>query len=176
MLYLDDVLAIYLPEFIEGAKRYITISHVLTHQAGVPVIPEEALNLDILMDPDKVREIFRQSPTQWKSGYDLGYHALSGGFILAELVRVITGESIRDYLAKHILLPLGFKHFIYGVPAELASQVAPHVYTGMPFPSLVDNMFIKRMLGVTYGEAIELSNDERFLTGIIPSANIIGTA
>ncbi len=162
LLDLDDALAMYLPEFDEGAKRHITVCHVLTHQAGVPVIPEEALDLDILQDPDQIREIFRKSPTQWKSGHALGYHALSGGFILAELVRVITGESIREYLGKNILEPLGFKHFNYGVPAEIASEVAPHVYTGTPFPSLIDNVFVKRILGVTYGEAVELSNDERF--------------
>lgn len=176
LIKINDPVCAYLAEFELGHKQHISIGHVLSHQSGVPTIPEEALDLDILQNPEAIRAIFTNTNTQWKSGRKVGYHALSGGFILSELVKAVTGESIRDYFKKYFLDPLQFKHFNYGVPQEIAHEVAPHVYTGIPFPQLVEKLYISRLLGMSYKDAIELSNDERFLTGIIPSANIIGTA
>ncbi len=176
LLELDDPLCKYLPEFAEGGKRHILVSQVLSHEAGVPTMPPEALDLSRLQDYEFARLMFQKTQPRWKAGKHLGYHALSGGFIFAELVREITGMTIRDYLAKYFLQPLGFTYFNYGVAPELAKQVAPHVYTGIPFPKPIEELYVKRLLGVSYKEAIELSNDEKFLTGIIPSANIIGTA
>jgi CubicO group peptidase (beta-lactamase class C family) len=50
-----------------------------------------------------------------KPGRALAYHAVSGGFILAEVVRRATGRDIREVLAEEILQPLGFRWTNYGV-------------------------------------------------------------
>lgn len=176
LIKLDDPFCNYLPEFEKGSKKHILISQALSHESGVPTLPADALDLDKLSNSEFIRSMFIQTKPKWRAGKTTGYHALSGGFIFAELVRVITGLTIREYLEKYFLEPLKFKHFNYGVPQALAKEVAPHVYTGIAFPKPIEELYVKRLLGVSYKEAIDLSNDERFLTGIIPSANIIGTA
>ena len=115
------------------------------------------------------------APMKWRAGKKLGYHAITGGFIMGALVEAITGMTIREYLDIHFLKPLKFNTFNFGVPEDLVPEVAQNVYTGYPFPKLFEKVAVN-VLGVTYREAIEISNDPRFLTGILPAANIIGTA
>lgn len=175
LIHLEDPLHQYLPEFASKRKRYITIRHVLLHQAGIPKVPQDALDLDLLHVPGEVRRIMSSAKMQWGAGRATGYHAITGGFVIGELVQEVTGMTIRDYLAKYFLEPMGFETFNFGVPEERVADVAPNVYTGYPLPEWAEK-FAERVLGVTYRDAIELSNDPRFLTAIVPAANIIGTA
>lgn len=175
LLHLEDPLHRYMPEFASKRKRYITVRHVLLHQAGLPKIPQDALNLDLLHEPGAIRRIMGEAKMQWGAGRKTGYHAVTGGFVIGELVQAVTGQTIREYLAKHFLDPMGFDTFNFGVPPELVDQVAPNVYTGLPLPEFGEKI-AERVLGVTYRDAIDWSNDPRFLTAIIPAANTIGTA
>jgi CubicO group peptidase (beta-lactamase class C family) len=105
----------------------------------------------------------------------LAYHAISGGFVLAEVVRRATGHDIREVLQKEILDPLGFRWTNFGVAPEDVGQVAINAATGPPpFPPLSGMM--ARALGAGIDKCVELSNDPRFITGIIPSANVMTNA
>lgn len=175
LVHLEDPLHHYMPEFASKRKRYITVRHVLLHQAGLPKIPKDALDLDLLHEPGTIRRVMAEAKMQWSAGRRTGYHAVTGGFIIGELVQAATGMSIRDYLAKFFLDPLEFDTFNFGVPDDRVADVAPNVYTGYPLPEIGEKV-AERVLGVTYREAISMSNDPRFLTAIIPAANTIGTA
>lgn len=175
LIHLEDPLSHYLPEFASKRKRYITVRHVLLHQAGIPKIPKDALDLDLLHRPGEIRRVMADSTMKWGAGRKTGYHAITGGFVIGELVKEVTGMDIREYLAKFFLDPLGFETFNFGVSEDRIADVAPNVYTGHPLPAIAERV-AERVLGVTYKDAIELSNDPRFLTAIIPAANIIGTA
>ena len=59
-----------------------------------------------------------------RPGKLLSYHAISGGFIIAEIVRRVTGKDIRTVLAQEILDPLGFRWGNYGVSAADVERVA----------------------------------------------------
>lgn len=175
LIHLEDPLHHYLPEFASKRKRYITIRHVLLHQAGIPKIPRDALDLDLLHQPGEIRRVMAESTMQWGAGRKTGYHAITGGFVLGELVQEVTGMNMREYLAKFFLEPLGFETFNFGIADDRVAEVAPNVYTGYPLPGFAERV-AERVLGVTYREAVELSNDPRFLTAIIPAANTVGTA
>lgn len=175
LIHLEDPLCHYLPEFESRRKRFITIRHVLLHQSGIPKVPKDALDLDLLHVPGAIRRIMSDSRMQWGAGRKTGYHAITGGFVIGELVEAVTGMTARDYLLRYFLEPMGFDTFNFGVPESRIGDVAPNVYTGYPLPAMAEK-FAERVLGVTYRDAIELSNDPRFLTAIIPAANIIGTA
>ncbi len=175
LIHLDEPICHYLPEFSQGPKRFITVRHVLTHHAGIPKVPTNALDLDNLHTPGAIRKIMADAPMQWAAGRKMGYHAITGGFMMGELVEAITGMSIREYLQKNFLDPLNFDTFNFGISKDRVSEVAPNVYTGYPFPQWSENL-VTKVLGVTYKEAVEISNDPRFLTGILPAANVIGTA
>ncbi|MCG8672486.1 MAG: beta-lactamase family protein [Pseudomonadales bacterium] len=175
LINLEDPLCQYLPEFSEGSKQHITIRHLLLHQAGMPTIPKAALDLDKLHTQGEVKKELANMPLKWQAGRRTAYHAVTAGFLMGELVEVASGLTIREYLDRYFLQPLGFNTFNFGVPDELVADVAPNTFTGRPLPYPLEKL-AQRILGVSYQEAIDLSNDHRFLTGIVPAANIIGTA
>jgi CubicO group peptidase (beta-lactamase class C family) len=91
------------------------------------------------------------------------------------VIRRVTGESIRDVLAKEILDPLAFRWTNYGVRPEDVPTVGYSYVTGPP-PGPALSALLTRALGVSVPEVVKRSNDPRFMTGVIPSASIVTTA
>ncbi len=175
LIHVDDPVCEYIPEFGIHDKQWTTIKHVLTHRAGIPNLPPGVMNLDHLDDREVIVRILCEAEPVWRPGRRLAYHAISGGFILGEIVRRVTGVDIRTFLRKEILRPLGFRWMNYGVPRRDTGRVAVNYFTGPPpLPPL--STLLTRAIGVSFREVPELSNDRRFLTGIIPSGNVMATA
>ena len=82
---------------------------------------------------------------------------------------------MRKLLEDRISRPLGLRWLSYGVPLADVPRVAVNAFTGPPVPPPLTRI-LKNALGTTLAHAVELSNDPRFLTGIVPSANVITTA
>ena len=172
---LDDPVAAHIPEFARHGKGAVTIRHVLTHRAGIPAVPGVKIDLALLSDWDRVVQIVCEAKLIRAPGHLPAYHALTGGFVLAEIVHRVSGVDVRAFLRREILDPLGFRTFSYGVPQARTGEVAVNAYTGIP-PLPIASWVLERSLGVTVQEAVDVSNDPRFLTCIVPSGNIIGTA
>lgn len=175
LLRVDDPVAEYIPEFGRHGKERITIRHILTHRAGMPRIPPAAMDLDNIADRAKLIRIFADAAPTSVPGRLLAYHALSGGFILGELVWRITGKDIRRVLAERILEPLGFRWMRYGVRRKDLGRVAVNYYSGPPQLPIV-HMALRRALGVDVREAAAMSNDPRYLLGTVPAGNVVTTA
>jgi CubicO group peptidase (beta-lactamase class C family) len=175
VLHIGDPVAEYLPEFARNGKEGITIGHVLSHRAGIPNIPREVLDLDQIGDWEYQRELMFDAQPMYRPGKRQAYHAVSGGNLLGEVVREVTGKGIREVLAREILDPLGFRWTNYGVAPEDTDKVALNYPTG---PILVPplSMLINRALGVQADVATNMSNDPRFLTAVLPAANTVSTA
>lgn len=175
MLRLDDPVCEYLPEFGVPGKRWITIRHVLTHRAGLPSPPREAIDLDILGDSEAIVRIMCEMPLASRPGRQLAYHAISGGFILGEIIRRVTGVTVRAVHDAAVRRPLGLRWMRYGVAERDLPLVATNYFTGLPaLPPF--SQLLHRALGVDFYEAATMSNDPRFLTGIIPAASMVSTA
>ena len=95
--------------------------------------------------------------------------------MLQAIAENVTGTTLSDFLYQEITVPLGLRHFRYGLPRSALGEVATDSYSG-PRASGISGRLIKRATGVHFEKLIELANSEEFLTGIIPSANIITTA
>ena len=174
-LHIGDRVSEYIPEYAQNGKEGTTIAHVLGHRAGIASMPKNALTLDSLDDWDRIVRLICESKPSIRPGRLLAYHAVSGGYILGEIVRRVTGKSIRDVLAEEFLDPLGFRWGNCGVAPADVDEVAPSYVTGPPvLPPL--STLVKRVLGAPIDEVVELSNDPRFLTALVPSANVITTA
>jgi CubicO group peptidase (beta-lactamase class C family) len=174
-VHLDDPVAHYVPEFGRHGKHRITLRHVLTHRAGIPQIPPEAMDVGLLDRPDDILQLLCDARPRWYPGRKLAYHALTGGFVLAAVVERVTGRDIRTFLREEVLRPLGFDAFSYGVPQARVPDVAMNAFTGPPLlPPL--STIIKRALGVALPDAVRLSNDARFLQATVPAGNICATA
>jgi CubicO group peptidase (beta-lactamase class C family) len=175
LIHLDDPVCEYIPEFGVHGKQWITIRHVLTHRSGIPNIPSDAMDVALLERPYEITKLLCECEPTWRAGRQLAYHAISGGFVLGEIVHRVTGEDIRTLLDDAIVSPLGFRWMNYGVAPEDVGAVALNYFTGPPIlPPL--SMLLRRALGVGFEHAAELSNDPRFLNGIVPAGNLVATA
>ncbi len=175
LLHLDDPVCEYIPEFGTHGKEWITLRHVLTHRAGIPTVPPEHANASLLANPDSVMELLNDSKPIWRPGRRFGYHALTGGFVLAEVLRRVTGKSVQDFLRDEVSKKLGLAHFRYGLRPEDLDKVALNSFTGLPLLPPASTVF-RKAIGVDYRQAIVESNSPDFLTGVVPAGNIITTA
>ena len=175
LLALDAPVADYIPGYEKKRKHRITVGHVLSHRAAVPNLPRSALDLDNLGDRQYMVDILSNAAPFAKAGQYLAYHAVSGGFILGEVVHAVTGKDIREVLAEEFLDPLGFRLTNYGIAPTEVGEMAVNYVTGPPTAPPLSNL-LSRALGIDVDSLVELTNDPRFLTGIVPAANTVTTA
>ena len=179
-LRLDDPVTEYIPEFGRHGKDWVTLRHVLTHRAGIPAVTgRDTPNLDeslaLLTDPKGIIEALCDEKPVFLPGRRLAYHAVTGGFILGEVVRRVTGRGIEELLAEAVARPLGMEHLGYGVAAGRERVVAENRFIGYdaPFPF---SRVTRKALGMSLPEAAVASNDPRWVTGVVPSGNVMATA
>lgn len=177
LLHLDDPVCEYVPEFARHGKEWITIRHLLVHRAGIPTIPEEAIDLELLSDVSNraAVELLCDSKPTSRAGGRLAYHAVTGGFIIGELVRRVTGKNIRAFVDAELCRPLGWRWMNYGVRRRDVAKVALSYVTGFPLVAPL-GAIVQGMLGIDFEKAVESSNDARYLMGVLPAANLIATA
>jgi CubicO group peptidase (beta-lactamase class C family) len=175
LLHVGDRVCEYIPEYAVHGKQVITIEQLLSHRAGVPNLPADAFDLDRFSDREFMLEMLCSAKPSSRPGTLLSYHAVSGGFIIAEIVRRVTGGDIRTVLRQEVLKPLGFRWGNYGVSPRDVGRVALSYPTGPPaLPPL--SSVLERALGLPPDEVAVRSNDRRFLTGVVPSGNVVTTA
>lgn len=122
--------AAYWPEFAQAGKRDITVAMVLSHRSGV-IGPRTPLHWSDTTDWDAVCARLAAAEPWWPPGAAQGYHMVSFGFILGELVRRVTGRTLGQYLRTEIAEPLGIDVHI-GLPAAEHHRCAdmigkPHI-------------------------------------------------
>ncbi len=174
LLELDAPLVSYLPELDRHGKDRIRLTHLLNHTAGIADMPQ-GLDADRFMEDGKVplESLAELVPTH-SPGRRVAYHPMTSWLILAEIVKRVTEQDLRHHLRVRFLEPMGMKHLSYGVGVSDVPRVARHASTGPVPPELMDRIFT-RTIGASC-TLIERTNEESFLTGLFPSANIIGTA
>ena len=147
-LHVDEPVATFIPEFAKKRKHNITIRDLLTHRAGIPATPSEAIDLDLLSRPDEIVEGFSDLEPSYRPGTVQAYHAVTGGFILGEIIRRVTGQHIRDFLTETMREPLGMQYFNYGVRPDQLHKVAVDAFTG-PIPTWPSKNLIQQSLGAS---------------------------
>ena len=125
-----DAVSRWWPEFAAGGKGDITIASVLAHRSGV-IGPRARMHWSQTADWDLVCERLAAAEPWWEPGTAQGYHMVSFGFILGEVVRRATGRTIGQYLRTEIAEPMGIDVHI-GLPASEHQRCAdminkPHI-------------------------------------------------
>ncbi|PBC66205.1 CubicO group peptidase (beta-lactamase class C family) [Streptomyces sp. TLI_235] len=131
-LDLSAPVAAYWPEFAAAGKENVLVRHVLSHTAGLPDL-SGLTAVDELYDWESVTAGLTAQAPAWEPGTAAGYHALTFGFLVGEIVRRITGRSLGEFFAEEVAKPLG-ADFHIGLSAEHDHRVAPLI----PPPSLSD--------------------------------------
>jgi CubicO group peptidase (beta-lactamase class C family) len=120
----DQRVADVWPEFGAHGKDSVTLRDVLVHAAAVPGLWPDITPAD-LGDWDRVCAFIADQTPWWPPGERIGYHALTFGFLLGELVRRATGRTLAAVLREEIAAPLGIADELhFGVPARLLARVA----------------------------------------------------
>ncbi|MET8543465.1 serine hydrolase domain-containing protein [Kitasatospora sp. NPDC004799] len=120
----DTPIAELWPEFGAHGKDRATVRHALTHSLGVPAVPSD-LTVRDLADRDGMCALIAGSEPWWEPGTRTGYHALTWGFVMGEIVRRATGEPISQVLRREVAEPLGIAdELFFGVPASELGRVA----------------------------------------------------
>ncbi|WP_295125631.1 serine hydrolase [uncultured Leifsonia sp.] len=126
MLRLDDPVAAHWPAYARGGKSDITIRHVLSHRAGVPYSTGSLLGDTVrLTDLRRSVAAAEAARPRWPAGEVVGYHVLSFGFILGELVRRVGGMPVERFIAENLLRPAGLTETTLGLPDGQASRGVP---------------------------------------------------
>jgi len=175
VLDIDDRVTDYIPEYGRHGKERTTIGHVLAHRAAIPSLPRELLELDDFTDMEPMLAALYDAKPFVKPGTLLAYHAVTGGILLGEIVQRATGKSIREVMAQEILEPLGFRWGNYGVAPEDVDEVGLSYVTGPKLLPPVSNL-VERALSQPIEKVVDLSNQPKFLTAVIPSATVITSA
>ena len=173
-LHVDEPVATFIPEFARNRKHRITIRDLLTHRGGIPVTPTEAADLEMLRDPQRILEMIYELEPSYRPGTVPAYHAVTSGFVFAELIQRVSGLGISEFLQEEISKPLSMNHFNYGLPEERLDDAALDACTGPKLVWPLKDIF-RKALGISVEDLIALSNDPRFRTGVIPSANLFAT-
>ena len=192
-LDLDAPVAALWPEFAAGGKDRITTRDLLSHRAGLPVVdqpitPDEALAWDPI-----VERLAAQQPV-WEPGTAHGYHALTYGWLVGEVVRRATGRSLGQFLADELAGPLGLELWI-GLPESEEPRVSTLIGSEWSMSATLGEELLAslpeeiRALVVAFADPEGVSqraltvttppmdwNSRAVHAGEVPAANGIGTA
>src|SRR5271154_5453584 len=115
----DAPVARYWPEFAQNGKDRIPVRYLLNHRAGLPAIRKQ-LPEDAAYDWHVMTTALAAEEPWWEPGTRHGYHALTYGWLVGEVIRRISGMSIGRYLREHIAGPLGLDFKIGLAPDDEA--------------------------------------------------------
>ncbi len=118
----DAPVARYWPEFAANGKADVKVSHLMSHSAGLSGWKAPITKSD-LYDWDKCVALLAAQAPYWEPGTRSGYHALTQGYLVGEVVRRITGRSLGTFFREEVAQPLG-ADFHIGLPASEDGRVA----------------------------------------------------
>lgn len=164
----------YWPEFAANGKEAIEVRHLMSHTAGLCGWDEPLQNED-LADWEKCTSALAAQAPWWESRTQSGYHAVTQGFLIGEVVRRITGTTIGQWFKSEIADPLG-ADFHIGLPESEDHRVAPVIPPPIPDLTILppENM-VRRVFS---NPAIDGSaaNNGWWRRAEIPAANGHGNA
>ncbi|MER7406613.1 serine hydrolase domain-containing protein [Streptomyces sp. NPDC000070] len=187
LLDLDAPVGHYWPEFKARGKERVLVRHVLNHRAGLPVL-DQPLTPEQALDPLRGPEAVAAQAPAWEPGTGHGYHALTYGWLLDELVRRVTGQGTGAWLASQITGPLGLDLWL-GLPESEAGRVGRVGRVEGPEPTGGLRARPKRSVTEAYEDPASLTrrafaaitpfpdqNDPAYRAAALPATNAIATA
>jgi CubicO group peptidase (beta-lactamase class C family) len=130
LLDVDAPVSTYWPEFAQSGKEDIPVRWLLCHKAGLATIDKQ-LALPEALAWDPVIEALEVQEPLWEPGTAHGYHALTYGWLVGEVIRRIDGRSLGTFFKEELAEPLGLEFWI-GLPEDQEHRVAPLVGSILP--------------------------------------------
>jgi CubicO group peptidase (beta-lactamase class C family) len=184
LLDLDAPVALYWPEFAQAGKDHIRVRQLLNHRAGLPAIrhriPDESI-----YDWAAMTSALAAEEPWWTPGTKHGYHAITFGFLIGEVVRRVTGKTLGNFFHDEIAAPLGLDCHI-GLDAKDDARCGQMIQSPRPpegqvniFKYAQDNpesVTAKAFLNPAGAMKLGAVNSRAWRRAEIPAANGHGTA
>jgi CubicO group peptidase (beta-lactamase class C family) len=148
-LNVDAPVARYWPEFAAGGKEGVLVRHLMSHSSGVSGLEQPAVVEDLYDWPTATSRMAAQAPW-WEPGTASGYHALNYGHLVGEVVRRVSGKTLKQFVAEEIAGPLGADFQIGAVEADWGriADVVPPPPLPIDFDALgPDSLTVKTLTG-----------------------------
>jgi len=170
---LHERAAKYWPEFGAAGKSDVEVRHFLSHTVGLSGM-DTPVEGDALYDWDwMTSELAAQAPW-WEPGTQSGYHAITQGYLIGEIVRRVTGQSLGTFFKSEIADPLE-ADFHIGTPDDCTPRICPLTPPVTPMPIANDGSIASRTFS---NPAVDISVTltEGWRKAEIPAANGHGNA
>ncbi|MCX4514862.1 beta-lactamase family protein [Streptomyces sp. NBC_01619] len=179
LLDLDAPVASYWPEFAAAGKDTLPVRHLLSHRAGLAAL-REPHTLAELCDWELTVSRLAATEPWWEPGTRSGYHAMTYGFLVGEVVRRITGLLPGEFLHREVTGPCGID-FTIGLPEKESGRAAELVHPPVATDSEQAAIFaqlqpvaVAALTNPVVGAAG--ANSPQWRAAEIPAANGHGTA
>jgi CubicO group peptidase (beta-lactamase class C family) len=133
---LDAPVAKYWPEFAQAGKSGVLVKHLLSHSAGLPGW-DVPMTVTDLFDHERAATLLARQAPWWTPGTAVGYHPITFGPLLGEVIRRVTGQTLGQFFATEVARPLG-ADFHIGTGPECDSRVTTMVQSNEPRVPLRD--------------------------------------
>ena len=165
-----------------GLRADPLVSHVLEHSAGIPVI-DGPLAPGALTDWGAMAQAVAAQEPSWDPGVKHGYHGVTFGWLLGEVVRRVTGSGVGAFVQREVAPVVGGDYFI-GTPRREHHRIAPMFVSpvaegrpAVPAPAAgPPNELAARMMAPMYPPVSPRWNSPEFWEAEIPVSNGICTA
>ena len=124
----DAKVAEYWPEFAQAGKADITVRHVLSHQSGLYHIRQMIDHIDRMMDWDHMIEAIERTMPAHAPGERTGYHGLTFGFLVGEILQRVSGKKFSDLVQAEIAKPLKLDGLYIGAPEKAIKRAAQLIF------------------------------------------------
>jgi CubicO group peptidase (beta-lactamase class C family) len=162
----------YWPEFAAGGKAEVTVAQLMSHSAGLCGW-RESITRDDLYDWAKVTGLLAAQEPYWAPGTRSGYHAMTQGYLVGEVVRRICGRSVGTVFREEIAEPLG-ADFHIGLPASEDARVAELIAPAGGPPPMTSEL--QRNVAVNPELDVDITRTRAWRGAEIPAAGGIGNA
>jgi CubicO group peptidase (beta-lactamase class C family) len=179
LLDLDAPVAAHWPEFGAAGKEDLPVRHLLSHRAGLAGL-REPLSLTEFYDWELTTARLAATEPWWEPGTRSGYHAMTYGFLVGEVIRRITGRLPGAFLHDEITGPLGID-FTIGLPEKEAVRAAELVHPRVSSSSAQAALFAQLEPAAQAALANPVvgatqANSPEWRAAEVPAANGHGTA
>ena len=165
-LDLDSPIADLWPDFAQGGKASCTVRRDLRREGGFPVLPAD-FDWEHIDDWDAVTSATASIEARWEPGAAIGYHPVTYGFALGEVIRRVDGRTPREFFREEIFAPLGMDASLG--TTDLDTVALPEAMSEVTFQDPEGTE--ARTSGI-----VQRFRMPSTLGGQLPAANGIGTA
>ena len=174
---LDAPVATYWPEFAQNGKEGVLVRHIISHYCGVCF--NDAADPGDIFDYDKMIRVLEAQELAWPPGTKGAYNTVNIGYLAGEVVRRVSGQPIREFLAENVCGPLGadYKIGVDEADLERVADIYPNpAGFSMGGSAGPDSPLMRAWRAMPKPMDTAVQNSAKFRTAGIPSFGGFGTA